>query len=198
MTTNQRGRFYRNTVYVYNPLHRREFERTRLGRSDIFVGTTRAAVVDLWRSDRARRHLQTDNVLHGRRPAWHTTVVDVVAPTGDFLPSSSSSESVLKSNQTRLCWASYLGSQHDATRMQSQIGHLQLSIDREGICCPRPGCGKWQMSIDGTDRRTDRRTDGWTDGHRTCTAHHAGIVNKTLMQNRNLKPDLHSTQTSTW
>jgi len=32
---------------------------------------------------------------------------------------------------------------------------LQLSTD---ICCPRPGCGKLQMLIDGTDGRTDGRT----------------------------------------
>jgi len=31
----------------------------------------------------------------------------------------------------------------------------QLSID---ICCLRPGYGKRQISIDGTDRRTDGRT----------------------------------------
>ena len=35
-----------------------------------------------------------------------------------------------------------------------QLGHLQLSID---ICCPRPGCSKRLMSIDGTDGRTDKR-----------------------------------------
>jgi len=33
------------------------------------------------------------------------------------------------------------------------------------ICCPRPGCGKRQMSIDGTDRQTDGQLDGRTSDH---------------------------------
>ena len=59
---------------------------------------------------------------------------------------------------TSQCWASYLGSQHDATRSCSLSSSAsitdtlrrQLSSD---ICCPRPSCGKRQLSIDGTDRR---------------------------------------------
>ena len=44
---------------------------------------------------------------------------------------------------------------------QPQLGRLQLSID---ICCPRPGCEKRQMSINGTDRQPDGRTpDRYTD-----------------------------------
>ena len=37
---------------------------------------------------------------------------------------------------------------------QPQLGRLQLSID---ICCPRPGCGKRQISTDGTGGLTPDR-----------------------------------------
>jgi len=64
---------------------------------------------------------------------------------------------------------------------QPQLGHLQLLIDiwytapvllSIDVCCPRPGCSKRQMLIDGqTDRRTDTRPL-----HRLCTAYYADSV----------------------
>ena len=50
----------------------------------------------------------------------------------------------------------------------------QLSID---ICCLRPGYGKRQISIDGTDRRTDGRTD-IRPLQRPSTAYYPRSVNK--------------------
>ena len=43
-----------------------------------------------------------------------------------------------------------------AITKQDPRGFQQLSID---ICCSRPGCAKWHMSVEGTDGRTDGRTD---------------------------------------
>ena len=64
--------------------------------------------------------------------------------------------------QTSLCWASYLGSQNDATcscssgtcsyQLIASTQCWQLSIN---ICCLHPGCDKWQMTISGPDGQMD-------------------------------------------
>ena len=75
--------------------------------------------------------------------------------------------------ETSQCWASYLGSQHDAARNRSSAAcrcrwtaagtrRRQLSTD---ICCTRPSSEAHQLRVDATVDRRDRQTDG----HRTVT-----------------------------
>jgi len=81
--------------------------------------------------------------------------------------------------------ASYLGSQHDATRSRSSgagssyrstagTRRRQLSVD---ICGLRLGCN-------GTDRPMDKRTDRRTADRYAHCAPHTGSVNKKLTQNK--------------
>jgi len=83
---------------------------------------------------------------------------------------------VAETSTTSLCWASSLGSQHDATRICCWARRPQLSID---ICCTRPRLAANQshapllLSIDGTDGRTDNRPL-----HKPCSAYCARSVDK--------------------
>ena len=66
---------------------------------------------------------------------------------------------------TSLCWASYLGSQHDAAR-NWRAGGSYRSISAVRALATAISCVSLLLSIDGTDRQTDRQTDG----HRAAAA----------------------------
>ena len=79
-----------------------------------------------------------------------------------------------------LCWASHLGSQHDAARNRSSAAcrcrwtaagtrRRQLSTD---ICCTRPSSEAHQLRVDATVDRRDRQTDGRTPDRYALPAAH--------------------------
>ena len=89
----------------------------------------------------------------------------------------------LNSTNKSVLTASFVGSQHDATRTgcwtpAPAARRPQLSID---ICCPQGAQQQTRrprllLSIDGTDKWKDRRTDA-RPSHRPCSSYHTGSVN---------------------
>ena len=89
-----------------------------------------------------------------RKNRPHITHSRVYRPTQRLLPFSQTQSAAARDghNKSLLSLAPRLSTWRCP---HSQLGRLQLLTD---ICCPRPGCGKRLMSIDGTVRRTDGRT----------------------------------------
>ena len=123
----------------------------------------------IWLLSLSYRWIESDFVLKNWRKKWGLGLHRIL-PIEQWIVSNLTIL-FLGGAVASLCWASYLGSQHDATRIRSSGACTryrritgtrrvqQLSID---ICCTRPSSEAHQPHVAAAVHRRDRWMDGRT------------------------------------
>jgi len=123
----------------------------------------------IWLLSLSYRWIESDFVLKNWRKKWGLGLYRILPIEQWIVPNLTIL--FLGGAVASLCWASYLGSQHDATRIRSSGACTryrwttgtrrvqQLSID---ICCTRPSSEANQPHVAAAVHRRDRWMDGRT------------------------------------